>query len=267
MKGFTACHPLTVEVLKSLGIKSGNVTQGWGDAAASAGYHRAVGYADGRKYSTCFDLSYALACPDLIAELCQAGIAAFVRNWDGNQHVHCVHAALSDNKGRALILDGPRAQLLDFMHVPEALDGLKGHQLLRRSVPVNETPNALQQAHLRRIYQEWLPDYPTRVLAPGKQQIACYAWLDDDQVTAEVVKFLTWWGCQVTGGADADGRNPWLKVMYKGQTLDLIAGKPTFDGRRWRAGLRAMGDLLKLSSHFTWDAGHRSCCVQLQYAA
>lgn len=265
MRGFAACHPLSVEVLKATGVTSGSVTQGWGDAKASAGYHKSVGLCGGKKYSTCFDLAYDLATPLLIEQLGMAGIAAFVRNWPGNQHIHCVQAALLDDNKRPLILDGPRSQLLDWMHSPDALDGLVGHRRLSNSVPIACCPTPYLQAHLRHIYSAWLPDYPTKVLSPEGQQIVCYAWLGDGTVTADMVKFLTWWGCSVLTSKGGEPHQ-FFSAALNGKKIDLSRCNPVFDGRRWRGQVRGMAEALSLGVSFEWATGHYSCKVKLVYA-
>lgn len=258
MKGFVSCHPLTVEVLKHLGVKSDQVSQGIGNNSLSAGYHLAVGKIAGKKFGVCVDLSYALADWDFLAEAWSCGLVAFSRNWPGNEHLHCVHLDLLDDEHVMHLPDGPRQQVVDFLHMPKAHDGLKSHSTLGPFAP-----NAQQQAEVRRLYSQSVPDYPTRVLAPGKQQIACSAWLEGDTVTVNVKAFLAWWGCSVNTGVSG---GPWIAATLKGDKLNLPACGLVFDGRFWRAPVRDLARLIKLRPAFTWDKPRWSCAVQLAYA-
>lgn len=226
-RGFPSLHPLTEQALRNLGVTSSQVTQGYGNAAASAGYHAAVGVADGRRFSHCVDLTAALIDRDFMLRLWEAGFVAFARvqgrnGWSGSSHIHAIHLGLTADDGKSHLLSGPRAQIVDFLKQP-ALNGLVGHARLSGYVP----PASLQ-AELRRQYAAWLPDYPTRVLAPGGQQINCYAWLEDGQVTVEADAFCRWWGRDWTGTAANDQE------------------RVTFDGRFWRAPVRALAGAIGL---------------------
>jgi len=251
--GYTSLHPLSVEVLKQLGVKSGQVTQGWGSAPASVGFHEPVGRAGGRKYGPCIDLTHSLSCPDFLQRLWEAGFAAFDRSgatgWSGAAHVHAIHLGLVDDAGKAHLPDGPRRQVVDFLKSPP-INGMSGHTTRMKGY----LPSAAVQAELRRQYAAWVPDYPTAVTFRGNQ-IACYAWLGPEgTVMAEITPFFRWWGCNVNGGGD---------VQIHGQYTD-VSGR-VFDGRFYRAPVRAMADLLGLSVKFAWAADKRSCRVALDY--
>lgn len=229
--GYKSLHPLTEQVLRNLGVTSGQVTQGYGSAPASAGYHAAVGVAGGRKFSHCVDLTAALIDRDFMLRLWEAGFVAFARvqgrGWRGSSHIHAIHLGLTADDGKAHLLSGPRAQVVDFLKQPP-LNGLVGHARLTGYVP----PASLQ-AELRRQYAAWLPDYPTRVLAPGGQQINCYAWLEGGQVTVEADAFCRWWGRDWTG------------------TIANDQAVVTFDGRFHRAPVRPLAEAigLKIASY------------------
>jgi len=253
--GFKSVHPLTEEALRNLGVKSAQVTQGWGSAPASVGFHAAVGTCQGRKYGPCVDLDWELADIDFLNRLWEAGFVAFDRcrmtGWSGAEHIHCIHIGLVDDAGHAHLPDGPRRQVVDFLKQPPR-DGLAGHQGLLRGY----LPTVAAQAELRKQYAGWLPDYPTAVLAPGGQQITCYAWMDGEAVTAEVTAFCNWWGVTV---AQQTGM-----VCVNGERKAVLA--TTFDGRFYRAPVRAMAELLGLKvASYKLNAAKTAATVQLAY--
>lgn len=242
-RGFTSLHPLTEQALRNLGVKSAQVTQGWGSAAASAGYHEAVGTCQGRRFSHCVDLSASLICKDFLSRLWEADFVAFARTgsaWAGNEHIHAVHLGLTADDGQAHLLSGPRAQIVDFLKQP-ARNGLRRHGLL-----TNYAPPASLQAQLRKQYAAWLPDYPTRVLAPGGQQVQCCAWLEGGTVTVDRVAFCNWWG--------------------KDAAVVASSGKVTHDGRFWREPIRELAQAIGIKvASFKWAFGRNSATVQLAY--
>jgi len=241
--GFKSLHPLTEEMLRNLGVKSSQVTQGYGYARASAGYHAPVGEYQGRKFSHCFDLTSDLADTRFMNRLWEAGVVAFARNhatngWKGSSHIHAIHLGLTADDGKAHLLDGPRAQIIDYLKSPPR-NGLVFHDQLTGIVP-----KPIVQAELRKQYSEWLPDYPTRVLAPGGQQINCYAWMDGETVTCEVDAFSNWWGSKVP--EDVPGE--------------------TFDGRFRRAPIRQLAAAVGVKvQSFKWGPGKLWAEVQLSY--
>lgn len=242
-RGYSSLHPLTEEALRNLRVKSSQVTQGWGSAPASAGYHAAVGTYQGRRFSHCVDLTAALISRDMMLKLWEAGFAAFARTggtWRGNEHIHAVHIGLRADDGQAHLLSGPRSQIVDLLKSPPR-NGLAGHGVLRDYVPP-----ACLQAELRRQYADWLPDYPCRVLAPGGQQIGCYAWLEGGTVTVDRVTFCHWWGKDpaTVGASDVT----------------------TYDGRYWRAPVRALAEAIGLRiAGFRWGAWRNYAVVQVGY--
>jgi len=241
--GFKSLHPLTEEMLRNLGVKSSQVTQGYGNAAASAGYHAPVGEYHGRKFSHCFDLTSDLATTAFMHRLWEAGVVAFARNhgengWSGSPHIHAIHIGINADDGKPHLLNGPRLQIVDFLKSPPR-NGLVGHWPLTGIVPDHKV-----QAELRKQYAEWLPDYPTRVLAPGGQQINCYAWMDGETVTCEVDAFSNWWGSKVP--EDVPGE--------------------TFDGRFRRAPIRQLAAAVGVKvQSFKWGPGKLWAEVQLSY--
>lgn len=251
--GFKSLHPLTEEVLRNLGVKSSQVTQGWGAAKASAGYHAPVGTCDGRRFSHCVDLTAALIGPDFMHKLWDAGFVAFARihgqGWSGSSHIHMIHMGLTADDGQAHLLSGPRSQIADFLKDPPR-SGLVGHSLLQ-----GYAPPASLQAELRRQYAEWMPDYPTRVLAPGGQQINCYAWLEDGSVTVDVEAFCRWWGKPEKWFGGTVGFN---QITDRG-------GSYTF-GRFTRATVRQLAECMGLKvAGYKFEREKRWATVQIGY--
>lgn len=253
--GYGSLHPLTEQALRNLGVKSSQVTQGWGSAAASAGYHAPVGTCDGRKFSHCVDLTAALISNDFMLKLWEAGFVAFARvqgrGWSGSSHIHAIHLGLTADDGEAHLLSGPRAQVVDFLKLPP-LSGLVGHSRLTGHVP----PRSLQ-LELQQQYSAWLPDYPTRVLAPGGQQINCYAWLEFGVVTVDLGAFCSWWGRPATG---------MLTKEFHQKVIDT-GGLVTYDGRFYRATVRHLAQAIGLHvESYQYNAMNRWATVQLAYA-
>ena len=249
---FTSTHPLTEQVLRHLGVKSSQVTQGWGSATASAGYHAPVGVAGGRKFSHCVDLSAALASRQFMLRLEEAGFVPFARtnaSWAGNEHIHAIHLGLLADDGHPHLLSGPRAQIVDFLKQPPR-NGLKGHSRL-----TTYPPPVMLQAELRKQYAAWLPDYPVSVLAPGTQQINCYAWLEGGTVTVEVEAFCRWWGKTSS-------------IFTWGPDIIAAGGQWSFDGRFYRASVRQLAQKIGLVvDSFEWGPQKRYATVQLGYGA
>jgi GH25 family lysozyme M1 (1,4-beta-N-acetylmuramidase) len=251
--GYASLHPVTEELLRLLGVTSAQVEQGWGYVEASAGYHAPVGIKAGRKFSHCFDLSWDCNRPELLQHLVGSGVIPFVRNWAGNRHLHCIHLGLTADDGQPHLLSGPRRQIKAFLENPPR-DGLAGNGPLTGFVP-----SRAQQEELRGEYERWLPDFPTRVVAPGGQQIRCYAWLENDRVTCEVRPFMEWWGCTVSGDAQH------VSAQLKGQTLNLSGAGLTFDGRFWRGQVRGLAQALGLTLRYEHYAAYG--VVRLGYGA
>ncbi len=78
--GYSSLHPQQKAVCKEIGILNGQVTQGYGHATASAGYHSPESTYDGRPFSSCFDLSMQVAASKQpFHRLIQAGVCPFLR--------------------------------------------------------------------------------------------------------------------------------------------------------------------------------------------
>ncbi|MEN6545363.1 MAG: hypothetical protein ABFE07_04910 [Armatimonadia bacterium] len=191
--GYKSLHPLTQEVLQQLGVPDGDVTQAWGSAPASAGYHAAEGYYKGRKFSSCVDLEWEAEYRTTAwkSRAVAAGLLPFYRDWLNNRHIHCVHVGLKDTKGRVTILSGPRTQIVDYTR---GLNGLVGHAKLTGKL----APTAAERKDILERYAAWAPSYATKVYLNGKR-IPCYAWLDGTvgAVTVEVRPLLEAMGFRI----------------------------------------------------------------------
>src|ERR1035437_10737392 len=109
--GYDSIHPKMAAALQELGVADGQVTQGYGYAAASAGCHAPEGrtacYPAGHPFSSCADLDYGLAAAEFVDRLIDAGFCPFVREegngWSGASHIHCVYVGARDWRGQVTL--------------------------------------------------------------------------------------------------------------------------------------------------------------------
>ena len=258
MDGFASCHPLTVPVLKELGVHNDQVLQGWGDAAASAGTHSQVGTYQGTPYGPSVDLDYALASQEFVARLWEFGFAAFVRDaasgWSGGEHIHMVCLGLVDDAGNKHLPPICKVQCEDITNNPP-LTGLVGHRPLQG----NYVPDADERDSLSAKYTAWWPDHATQVLAPEGYPVPCYPALEQSRVTCEVRPFAENWGATVTGDEHGIG------VSLKGTALDLSLVGLHFDGRFWRANVRELAQCLGMDVG-AFGQANGAAVVTLKYA-
>jgi hypothetical protein len=196
--GFKSVHPLTEQVLRDLGVQDEQVTQGWGYAAASAGFHAPEGTYAGRRYSSCVDIAWTdeFCNAQWRSRATAAGLCPFFRDWAGNQHIHIVHVGLRDDGGKVRILDGPRMQIVDYIH---GLNGLVGHAPLEGW----QCPSAAERELIRQAYAAWAPYYQTAVYDPDGLPVRCYAWEGKVNVTVEVRPVLERLGCRIIDSTSA----------------------------------------------------------------
>ena len=251
---FSACHPQQVATLKQLGVPSGDVTQGWGYARASAGYHNPEGLAAGdqRQFSSCFDLRALWARREPLNRLVQAGVVPFPRTaetgWRGSAHIHCITVGLRDYRGRVTILPGPRAQILDFIR---GLNGLVGHAAFTGSwVPSRE-----QRQEIRQHYETWAPDLATSVYR-GDEQLYCYAWYESGVVRCDVRRL----------GEALGGRVTWTNngahlFADHGQEVRLLSGRLEVD--YYRANVREVAEAFGYEVRFVALQDGAACRVTL----
>jgi hypothetical protein len=254
--GFASLHPRQVDVLQELGITDGQVTQGWGGAPASAGYHRPESaYPQCHAYSSCVDLARDCVDRAMYDRLVAALWCPFVREppqWSGSQHVHCVTVGLRGYDGKPHILAGPRMQIIDFTR---GLNGLVGHAPL----PAKWMPSIAQGEAISEAYAAWAPGVATAVIAPEGNRLPCYAFLEGDAVRCEARAFLLYWGALVTWHTDH------MEASYKGQALDLSTCNLRVEGQFTRADVRPLAQLLGLKVRFNWAENELSADVQLEY--
>jgi hypothetical protein len=255
--GYESVHPKTAAALQELGVTDAQIIQGWGYAAASAGYHDPEGQIDGHAFSSCVDLAYELAGQDFVDRLVDAGMCPFVREqgngWSGASHIHCVYVGLTDENGQVTILPGPRMQIVDFT---QGLNGLVGH------APIAcYPPSADQQAAIGVAYAAWAPQVATQVLAPEGNAIACYAFLEQEVVRCEAAAFLGYWGATLVAGTSG----PSLAAEYKGAELDLSGARCTIEGDFTRADVRGLAAALHLEAEFGWTEGGDAAEVKVRY--
>ncbi len=248
--GFESVHPIVEQSLRQLGLASTDVTQGWGYAAASAGFHEPVGENPrGRKYGPCVDLSWSILDERPVYavrdHLLAAGAAPFFRcaqtGWNGSNHIHCVWLGLKDWQGRVHLPPGPRQQIIDLTR---GRDGLAGHDYWRG--PREYWPEDDQQLKLTQQYESWATDLATRVYDPAGDWIPCYAFREGDTTRCEVRAFVERFQHNPALGW-RDGR---CLLQYKGATLDLAPAHPRVEGWFTRANVRQLAELLGLGMQY-----------------
>ena len=246
--GYKSVHPMTEALLRELGVPTEHVTQGYGNAAASAGFHTAEGVFGGRKYSSCVDLHW---CDDYVnseffSRFVAAGFCPFYRAWEGNYHIHAVQVGLTDDHASVTILPGPRSQIVDFTR---GLNGLVGHAKLTDQF----APNAKQRAGILKAYQAWQPDQRTVVNDPGGKQLPCWAFFDGNTVTVEVRKFVEGAG----GSLIACAEDVPVQARLRDGTLVSANALVSLEGDFCRGQLRPLARMmgLKIASFERKDGG------------
>ena len=261
-RGYESLHPQQRRVLDQIGIPSSQVTQGWGYARASAGYHEPEGSFGGKPFSSCFDLSIAAAQRETLNRLVQAAVCPFVRTeasgWRGSEHVHCVTVGLRDGRGKVTILPGPRSQVKDFI---AGRNGLVGHAPLRGPW----VPSLEQRQKIRQHYEAWAPDLATGVWR-GEERIPCYAWYEFGKVRCDVRRL-----CEALGGyCTWDPPSPGLlrasgvarAFDEYGSELHLASGR--LEGDYYRAEVREIGEKFGYEVSFTALDHGTACRVDLR---
>lgn len=245
--GFCSIHPATEHKLRALGLTSGAVTQGYGSAAASAGFHEAVGTIDGHPWSPCFDLSHYDVPFDRasLSRLVDAGFAAFGRNsangWGGVEHWHCIDVCL----GR--LLPGVETQVHDFCN---GRSGLAGHHAFTGPL----APDKSQQQAIREVFLSGKPRVPVTVLDTIGRPIPCYGFIEDDTSRVEVRPMV-----EHCGGVVTSPRT----FTIGGITTDFEKARPEVSGDFLRADLRGLASSLGLGIEFAMDADGRAATVRL----
>jgi len=230
-----------VSALQDLGVTDGQVTQGYGNAPASAGFHRSEGYIDGHRYSSCVDLTWGLASEAMKDHLVAAGFAPFFRQWAGNYHIHCVYVGARDSKGKVAILPGPRTQIIDFTR---GLNGLVNHSALVGKF----APTELQRDTIRTAYETWAPHVATKVYSPAGKWIPCYAFLEDSSVRCEVRAFMAALRVPVVWVKDV------LYATVQGKNVNLAPARIKVEGDFARGNLRSLAELIGLKATFAASA-------------
>lgn len=219
--GFSTMHPLSVKGLQACGIDSSDVSQTWGYASASAGFHSPEGKIDNHNYSSCVDLRWHLTSkgPALKSRLVEAGFCPFYRDWSGNRHIHCVHVGLRDQYDKVRILAGPRSQIIDYTR---GLNGLVGHDPL--SGPF--APTSDERAQILAQYKAWAPHVGIKVFDKNGTWIPCYAFIEEERgvTRCEVRALFEKLGCQV--GTDVGG----VYIIRKGTKFRIPEANPRLEG-------------------------------------
>ena len=227
--GFGSIHPKMEMALRDLGIGSDKVTQGWGSAAASAGYHEPVGWVNFHQYSTCVDLSASLGfTAELKSHLVAAGFAPFFRDWAGNRHIHCVYV------GDLPLLAGPKQQVMDYTN---GLDGLVDHAPIEGVL----APTPTERDIIRNAFATKVPHVAVDVLTPSGARINCYSFVErfrgEDKARCELSAFLSYFGAKVI-----DGRF----FTLDGKQTDFTSAIPVLSGQFTRVNVTGVAACLGL---------------------
>jgi hypothetical protein len=254
--GFQSVHPKMEQALRGIGIEDRHISQGWGYAKASSGYHSPVGWVDGHRYSTCVDLRTTIGCnADMKSRLVAAGFAPFFRlggSWkkNDNEHVHCVYV------GDLPLLPGPHQQAEDYAR---GLNGLVGHDLMTGPLSPSEEERAVVSTAL----ETHVPHVAVSVLDPKGNSIRCYAYLERvrwsglDKVRCEVRPFVQYWG-----GVILDQKT----FSYKGKTIQLSPASPRLSGNFLRANVAELARMLGLRvSDFSFRDNNSRATLKLSY--
>jgi hypothetical protein len=217
--GFDSINPRSEAKLRALGLPSEAVTQGFGYAAASAGFHSPVGTIDGHEWSPCIDLSpeYVSYNREWLSRLVDAGIAPFARNaengWSGAEHWHCIDVELGH------LLSGVEAQVHDFCN---GRNGLAGHATFDGPL----APDASMQQSIREVYLNGDPRTPVKILDTQGGVIDCYGFMEDGTTMIEVRPWVEHIGGTITGPTT---------YQLGGMSVDFSSAEPYVCGEFTRA--------------------------------
>lgn len=250
--GFKSVHPLVEQALREIGIEDGDVSQGWGYAQASAGYHEPEGTAGGRRYSSCVDLTGRLGwSTDLRARLLTAGLVPFYRDWEGNEHTHCVAVGLRNDAGKITIRRGPREQIDDYL---AGRDGTTAHAALTGT-------RAATRAERVRLAEEvdcWSPRIRVMVLdLNGRAIPGAYGFLEGERTVCLVRPLVEalGWTILSSSGAEVTLQRAGKQVTLSGQGAGLYLA-----GNRLRGVVAALAAALGCVVDYRDDGGYRGVC-------
>lgn len=230
--GYSSIHPIMAKNLSNIGIKSEKVTQGYGYATASAGFHSPEGWIVdnyGRhRYSSCVDLSASLGfTASLKSRLVAAGFCPFFRDWPGNKHIHCVYVGLST------ILDGPKSQIIDYIN---GKNGLVGHDKLTGEL----SPTDIEKKNIKAAFDA-SDGHNTVKVYYKDSEIKCYAFLgkilgEPEEITrCELRPFVEFFGAKILDGQ---------YLLYNGKTFDFSKCNSKLEGQFTRVNIRPITELL-----------------------
>lgn len=264
--GYKSLHPMTEELLRILGIPSSAVTQGYGSAKASAGFHEPettpdgkVAMFGGRRYSSCFDLAFDAVTDDLRDKLVAAAVCVFPRypgsGWSGSEHVHCVQVGLTNDAGKCTIRSGPRQQILDYTR---KRNGLANHGPWEGKWG----QSGREMGSIAQAYIAWVPDVATQVVFPDGMMYRCSAWIEGSKVFCEVRRF-----CDVLRARILDSTGAGLMVRRSDGTVRTMPLAGAYlAGEFLRASVRDLARGFGLKCEFEWAKGKASALVRLTEA-
>ena len=230
--GFKSIHPIMAKNLKNIGIKNSEITQGWGNAKASKGFHSPEGWVEDEygkhKYSSCVDLTGRLPfTAELKSRLVAAGFCPFFRDWPGNKHIHCVYVGLNT------ILDGPKSQIKDYIN---GRNGLVGHAKLTGPL----APTEIEKQMIKAAFEK-MDGHNTVIVKYDDKEIDCYAFMgrvpgEPSEITrCELRPFVEFFGAKILDGK---------MLLYDGKYLNYSKCNVILEGQFSRVDLRPITNLL-----------------------
>jgi hypothetical protein len=260
--GFSSIHPLMAKALQEIGIENDQITQGFGNAEASAGFHRQESFCKDsygtHAFSSCVDLTWSLVSADLKSKLVEASFCPFFRNsgsFANNKHIHAVYVGAKDNHDHVTILAGPRSQIIDYTR---GLNGLVGHaQLTGEYAPTED-----EKKQIYKQYSGWCPHVATKIYSPEGNFIPSYAFYEAEfgMVRCEVPVFYDYWDVKHTITSNG------YHFYQEGKEIKPIGANMRIEGENFlRGNIRQIANCIGLGVDFKWADDKNSCEVKLSY--
>lgn len=244
-------HPIIVNALKEIGIKEWQVTQTYGNAAASSGFHLAEGNYNGQLYSSCTDLSISVLNKKNIDLLIEAGFCPYARigaKWNNNEHIHTIFVGLKDSNGKITIKPGPKQQIISWY---KGYDGLVGNNKYSGSY----APTEEQKQQIKQQFNSWSTHISTDVFYINKisnrnNEINCYAFLENEigKVRCDIQAFYNWFNIKTTITQNK------IIAWKNDKQIDLTIVKPKKEGWFWRGNLAELAKTIGLYAELKFNS-------------
>lgn len=240
--GYNSIHPIMAKNLGNIDVPSAKVTQGWGYAEASAGFHSPEGWIKDNygthRYSSCVDLSASLGfTSELKSRLISAGFCPFFRNWSGNKHIHCVYNIFPT------ILSGPKTQIVDYFN---GKNGLVGHAPMTGELAPTDAERQIVKAAFLGSN-----GHNTVTVKIDDNIIDCYAFMEkvqgnSNEITrCELRTFVEYFDGVILSDT---------LIKYDGKTLNYTVSNPQLEGDFTRVNLREIANIMSITiDSFSFD--------------